>query len=640
MSVVIRCPACLSLLPSGARRCAACGLDFVPAAQRRARAILLTAACALAAGAGAWLLRGHSQSRAETPVASSPPQIAAPPAPPAAFDEPHPVAGSKSEPSPSASLVQPPAVDEAALDRLASSLLRIETRDASGNPLRAASAFRPDATRDVVLSFRALNGAESLVRSAGDASGEASTTELLAMDGTELARVAGLAPETAAVAAIAPAASIGVGSGAWSLSDDASHRFAPTGTVVGIDARAGEVELAPSAPCDQRWVADAAGRLLGLARLDGDGRTRLRLLEPALARMQSARPMRLQQVDANWFDRDPAARRERASWYAAAEQYATALANYLVAIDLEPRLQSEVAAPASACAQLALRDARLRDRVGDLVPLLERASEVLDKEPAVLHACGLALLDQGDPERALPFLLDAASLAGANDSDYVEAVRVGYLHAGEAARALGRAEDAIRLLEEGLLRFREDPLLLKSLGFAYYELGDRERARIVLEKVASLNADDARMLEPLLARLQPEKPAASDAPAVEIRFDREDGAIRTTARFGERTDAKVIIDTGATISAISEGLADKLRIDRNRAERRVQIMTANGKIEAPVVTLASLDVQGARVTNVDAVVLPLQEDGGCEALVGLNFLEHFALSLDARRGVLRLTEKR
>jgi clan AA aspartic protease (TIGR02281 family) len=636
MNFVVRCPRCLTTLSAGAQRCSACGLGFQAGGRRRGWQLAI--GVAVAAAAAAWWLRGamstDDEPRALDDAASASPLLAEPP-PTAPLDATRPPEGS---PRPEES--SPPSADSAALAALARTEIALELHDGAGVGLRTASAWRIGRERrDLLLPFRALNGARSIVRPATSKSAAERADEVGGIDGNDLALVGGIAPSESVAVEVAPAASVAAGADVFALREERGVAgFFPAGSIASLDESGGMAELRATAPCDQRWLADARGRLLGLARLEPDGTTRVVLLEPALARLERAHSARLEQVDAIWFERDPAARRERATWYAAGGHFGAALADYLAALDLDPHLRDEIARPATACVQLALRDARQQEKVGDLLPRLERATELLDREPLVLHAFGIALLDQGQPERALGYLRDAANMAGADQGDLVDAMRAGYLHAGEAARARRKPEEAIEVLEEGLLRFREDPQLLKSLGLAYYELGDRERARIVLEKVASLDESEQEKLEPLLAALRP--PAPADTPYVEIRFSPGGGAIRSKARLDDRVDADVIIDTGATISAISEALAARLKIDLRKVARRVEIVTANGKVDAPVVTLASLDVQGAAVTNLEAVVLPLRDDGGAEGLVGLNFLEHFSLTLDARRGVLRLAGKR
>jgi len=625
MVVTSRCPSCLTALPTGARGCGACGMEFTTAQSRRRqrRRALRIGGAALLIVAGGWWLRGawdegrpvEETDRSRTPSGGDDgPRPAT-----AALDGP--VAGRSSAGSPE---TRPsPAAPDVAPPRPPPQKVVLESRDREGRRLRNFEGVVVEAggARFVVVALATLNGADRVApRAAGDA-----PLEPRALDGGDLVFLAP-APAEAAAAAIAPWSELAVGA-----SLDA-------GVVVARDERERFVDVPADDAWSHRFVLDAANRLVGVARAAIGGRTTIVTLAGAFERLPSARTLDLANLQATFFERDAGAQRELAGFYAAGGHYVPAIDHYLAAAELDPGLRAEVMRPATAVVELALREARLRDALEPLLPLLERAARRFDREPRVLHAYGLALLDLGEAEEALPWFLDAASISGASDGPLLESLRAAYLHAGEAARADRRPARAIELLEEGLARFREEPALLLALGYAYYEMGDRERAAIVLQKAASLDEQTAATLAPLLATLAP----AREAPAgdfVEIRFQRGSGAIKSAATFDDRVEAQVIVDTGASITAIGEGLADRLKIDRRKALRTVTVTTANGKLQAPVVMLGSLDLAGARVTQVEAVVLPLDAGGG-EALVGLNFLEHFDLSLDAQRGVLRLAAKR
>ncbi|MSR46337.1 MAG: tetratricopeptide repeat protein [Planctomycetes bacterium] len=477
----------------------------------------------------------------------------------------------------------------------------------------------------VVVPLAVLNGAERIT-------GGGEEFALLGLDGVDLAF---LSPPSALSGVAEPARfdPLTIGVTLFTRSED--ERF----VIVEREERECFVVVTTTSEAEPQFVVDDRGSLVGLARAAVDGRATVVTLAGALERALDARPLDWSALQATHFERDAGARRELAGWYAAGRHYSLALDHYLAAAELEPALAAEWVRPSTAVLELALREARLNEQLDAFLPALERAANRFDREPRVLHAYALALLDLGEPEAALRWFVDAASISGASDGPLIDSLRAAYLHAGEAARAQARPADAIALLEQALRRFREDPGLLLSLGYAYYEFGDRDRARIVLAKAASLDPRQAVALESLLASLAPPQGSAA-GDAVEIRFQRGGGAVRATARFSDRLDASVIVDTGASITAISEGLADRLKIDRSRPLRTVTVTTASGRLDAPVVLLSSLDLHGAKVTNVEAVVLPLQDDGGGEALVGLNFLEHFHLSLDAARGILRLAAKR
>lgn len=641
---VSQCPNCLTALPRGASGCSACGSRFVTAEaqrdhRRRAWSVLVVA-LALAGGSLAWWSGGREVERdgsderlrtgRETSLrADGSGAPASTRAPPSDVTE-GPVGSTAVETAPTPVVADPvahkPPVPVA-----------LETFDGAERRLRSVDAFvvaPPDLTW-LVVPLAALNGARRVQTVDG-----AESLELAGLDGGDLAflvqHAGGGAPAPWAQAAIAGWDELALDTPLY-----AGLAEAPFGRIVRRDGRERllVVAVTDGAVGGVQFVRDAGGRLVGSARSAEGGECVVVTFAGALERAARARPLSFDSLQSGWFERDALAQRELAGWYAAAGLYAVALERWLAAGDLDPSLAPELVRPATAAAELALREARLRDALGELLPLLERAARRFDREPRVLHSLGLALLDDGDAEAALPWFVRAVELAGSGATALNDSLRAAYLHAGESARADARPADAIALLEEGLARYREEPGMLLALGYAYYEIGDRERAAIVLTKAASLDEGHAAALAPLLATLQPTA-RPTDGAAVEIRFERAGGAIRSTARFAGRVDAGVIVDTGASLTAISERLADRLGIDRRRPLRVVTVNTANGKVEAPVVDLESIDLHGARVTNVEAVVLPLEDDGGGEALLGLNFLEHFDLSLDARRGVLRLGARR
>ena len=64
----------------------------------------------------------------------------------------------------------------------------------------------------------------------------------------------------------------------------------------------------------------------------------------------------------------------------------------------------------------------------------------------------------------------------------------------------------------------------------------------------------------------------------------------------------------------------------------VRVRTAAGLIDAPIVHIASLDVEGYVVRNLQVLVLP----DSTPPLLGLNFLKYFRYTVDATRREFRL----
>lgn len=79
-----------------------------------------------------------------------------------------------------------------------------------------------------------------------------------------------------------------------------------------------------------------------------------------------------------------------------------------------------------------------------------------------------------------------------------------------------------------------------------------------------------------------------------------------------------MVDTGATVIALKERDAARLGIRPSPAEFSATVATANGAVKAARTQLASIDIGGVVVRDVDALVLP---DGALDQnLLGMAFL--------------------
>jgi aspartyl protease family protein len=95
---------------------------------------------------------------------------------------------------------------------------------------------------------------------------------------------------------------------------------------------------------------------------------------------------------------------------------------------------------------------------------------------------------------------------------------------------------------------------------------------------------------------------------------------------------RFLVDTGATTVALSAADADRLGLSRKDLDYRYEVNTANGKARAAAVTLASVSVAGARVDDVDAMVI---EKGLDTSLLGMSYLGRLS-SMETRGSSLIL----
>lgn len=111
---------------------------------------------------------------------------------------------------------------------------------------------------------------------------------------------------------------------------------------------------------------------------------------------------------------------------------------------------------------------------------------------------------------------------------------------------------------------------------------------------------------------------------------------------GVEKPVNFIIDTGASISVVSQALAARAGMDRLAQSGRIRVYGAAGLAEnIQTVLLPSVTLGSHARRNVYAAVLdmePINETAGFEqtGIVGGNILRHFRVSFDFVRGVVRL----
>ncbi len=111
-----------------------------------------------------------------------------------------------------------------------------------------------------------------------------------------------------------------------------------------------------------------------------------------------------------------------------------------------------------------------------------------------------------------------------------------------------------------------------------------------------------------------EAPPASVRKAADGHFWAEaqvDGAGASPSRV------KFLVDTGATIVALTEADARRLGLDPAALDYAIEVRTASGETRAARVRLRSVSVAGARVEDVEAVVV---RDGLDDSLLGMSYL--------------------
>ena len=99
----------------------------------------------------------------------------------------------------------------------------------------------------------------------------------------------------------------------------------------------------------------------------------------------------------------------------------------------------------------------------------------------------------------------------------------------------------------------------------------------------------------------------------------------------------MVLDTGAVYTVIAWDVAKDIGYDPAISERRMPIVTANGVIEAPLITVKSIRVADLQAEAVDVICHDIPEITRIEGLLGLSFLKHFRTLIDYSTGILEIT---
>ena len=138
-------------------------------------------------------------------------------------------------------------------------------------------------------------------------------------------------------------------------------------------------------------------------------------------------------------------------------------------------------------------------------------------------------------------------------------------------------------------------------------------------------------------RSQP-PPAAAPTKA-SIPFEKHGSVVIVGATLNGKTAVKLVLDTGASFTMISSATAKQLDIDPSQNTRTMPFQTANGLIQAPLISLDSISVAGLELKNLTAAVHDVMPDPTVAGLLGLNFLTNFRLDIDTEKGIVHLEKK-
>ncbi len=120
----------------------------------------------------------------------------------------------------------------------------------------------------------------------------------------------------------------------------------------------------------------------------------------------------------------------------------------------------------------------------------------------------------------------------------------------------------------------------------------------------------------------------------EIRIKRNNNLQYLTRAEINGRPMRVLVDTGANVMLLNTGHADLLRVDYS-AGKPARVQTAGGTVDAWIVMLPSVDLQGIKVNQVQAAVV--EGDQPPLILLGMSFLRH--VEMQESDGIMTLSAR-
>jgi len=124
-----------------------------------------------------------------------------------------------------------------------------------------------------------------------------------------------------------------------------------------------------------------------------------------------------------------------------------------------------------------------------------------------------------------------------------------------------------------------------------------------------------------------------------IPLERSGGVWVANVELNDLYQAKLIVDTGASFTMISEDLAFDAGIQPDPRSPNVRISGISGKAEAKMGIVRRIRVGQAGRDDLRVVIHTMPNFSGIDGLLGLSFFDRFIVRLDHSQGQLHLTPK-
>ena len=113
-----------------------------------------------------------------------------------------------------------------------------------------------------------------------------------------------------------------------------------------------------------------------------------------------------------------------------------------------------------------------------------------------------------------------------------------------------------------------------------------------------------------------------------------------SGHFDGQTQVALMIDTGASLSVLSQRRFDQLSGWLfPEYVRNANMNTAGGIVNAPIYRFEQFQIGNYQVKNIEFVVMELSQLGKADGLLGMNFLQNFVFMIDQEKHKLFLKHR-
>ena len=168
------------------------------------------------------------------------------------------------------------------------------------------------------------------------------------------------------------------------------------------------------------------------------------------------------------------------------------------------------------------------------------------------------------------------------------------------------------------------------LGKIYFDQGRNDEAKEILEQILHDNKYKSN-INKILAKIDPPKKST-----IEIKLEKLGGQFYVKVHLNNDTYAKLLLDTGASITTIHNSIMDSL--EHKVIKDEITLLTASGTLMAKLIQINSFKIDNTEVKNMNIVSSTHKQDG-FDGLLGMNYLKVFEFYIDQKESILHLKRK-